>query len=96
MSKIYVNFKKIRDANYDLPYLEVKAAYVKKHIDKMKRELSGEIFNNVQIRQRLEKISQKTGELGEQIDELFTVTNSCVEQYEATEYEISMNAKAFY
>lgn len=95
MSKIYMDFSEIRKANYVLPYLEMKAESVKRRIDRLKREMPDAVRDSYQISQRLEQVCRSIGGVEYQINQLHEVTNFCVEQYEAAEYENSRNAEAF-
>lgn len=95
MSKIYVNYSEIRKANFVLPYLEMKADSVKRRIARTRRELPDDICSSYEIGQRLEQVCRSVGAVEYQMNQLHEVTNFCVEQYEAAEYENSRNAEAF-
>lgn len=95
-SGIYVNLREVREANYDLPYVETRAEDVMRRTLRMKREIPDCISNQYRIRQRLEMVCKEIGKLEIRIDRLYEATNACMEQYADTEYENSKNAQAFY
>lgn len=95
MSKIYINFREIREANYVLPYMGSRADRAKKQIEMIKMELPVCLRDKYQIGQRMEQVHRRIGRLESQIDQLHEITNFCVEQYEAAEYENNRNAEMF-
>lgn len=95
-SGIYVNLREVRDANYDLPYVEAGADYVKMQALRMKRNIPDCISNKYQIRQRMDMVCREIGKLEMRIGRLYEATNSCMEQYADTEHENNKNAQAFY
>ena len=95
MPKIYVNFKEVRKANYVLPSLSMKMEAIQKQIDRVKSEMPEDVRRSYQIGQRLEQIRSSIGTVEARLDQLHETANYCMEQYEAAEYEISRNAKAF-
>lgn len=95
MSQIYVNCREIRDANYKLPPMELKAVSVKRRICRLKNNISEDISEQYEIGRRLHQICRQIGELEEKIDQLYQVTDYCMMQYEEAEYENVKNAKAF-
>lgn len=94
MSKIYVNCREIRDANFTLRNLETKAKSVNKQIYRLKSGMSDDI-NGCNIKQRLEQICHSIDTVEVWFEQLYKTANYCMEQYEAVEYEISRNAEAF-
>lgn len=95
MSDIYVNMRKVRDANYDLPHLEEKADLLKRRTQSMKRKIPVYILNKYQIGERMDTVCKEIGKLETRIRKLHEVTNVCIEQYAYAEYENSRNAEAF-
>lgn len=95
MSKIYVNYGRIREGNYALPYMESKENSVKKRVNRLKNNIPACICDKYQIRQRLEQICKDISEIERQTSQLYEITNSCMEQYEAAENENSRNIKEF-
>lgn len=95
MSYIYVNWKEVKDANYDLPPVEAKAGYVKWRTQIIKREIPDCISEKFQIGNRLDIICKEIDQIENTIERLYRVTNLCMEQYADTEAENSHNAQKF-
>lgn len=95
MAKIYINTKKIRNANCDVPSIASKVSGARRSVGIMKGKVAEEIAAQRQIRQRLDNMCREMDALERQINELCRVTGSCVAQYEAAENTNSRNAEMF-
>lgn len=96
MREMYVNFRKIKNSNYELPYLELRTNLVRKRVYRLKEELPVDICERYHIGQRMETLCKDMSELAGRLEQLYKITNYCVEQYEDAEYENEMRARSFY
>ncbi len=95
MSRIYVNISEIRNANYGMPSLSSKADNVKRAVGLMRYRVIAEVAARYSIKERLNDVYREIGKIEEKMDEMYAVTNSCVEQYDQTERENSHNIDQF-
>ncbi len=95
MSKIEVDLREIRSLNQNLRSIEEQVDGAKRGVSRLSRQIPGQISERHQIRDRLHAVCSQIERLEAQLDELYDVTRSCVEQYAETENENSRNANAF-
>ncbi len=95
MSKIYINFRRVGEINYILPYIENRAEFVRKQISRLKRQLPACVCETYQIRERFEQVCKEINKTECQIGQLYEVVNCCVEQYKTAEYKNEKNAEEF-
>lgn len=95
MSRIYVNIRGIRNANYNVPSILSGVSHAGKSLKNLSRKIAAEIRAGRRIQQRLDHAYAEIRALEKQIDELYKITNSCVAQYESAERENSRNAEMF-
>lgn len=96
MSSIYVHLSRVKKANCGLPDVESGTQLVRKRIQRVKREIPDCISAKYQIGHRLNDICKEIDRLEAKMNNLYEITNICMEQYTYAESENSRNADAFY
>ncbi len=95
MSQIYINLSEVRNANYEMPSLASKADNAKRAVGLMRYRIPTDVAERYNIKQRLGDVYLEISKIEAKIDELYAVTNSCVEQYARAEQINSNNIDAF-
>lgn len=95
MSKINICLSEVRNANYRIPSLVSKLDNVKSAIGLMRYRIPKDVIEKYDIKQRMNNVYQELNSLEQKLDEIYDVTNSCVDQYLYTEQVNNKNAKLF-
>lgn len=95
MTTINIDIKKVQSANYDLPPTISNLSIQKKYIRMLKQQIPAEIQNRRYIRERLDAALRELDRAGQQLDSIYRVTESAVEQYMDMETRLTANASKF-
>lgn len=95
MSKIQVDLGAIRSANYNVPNISSKVNNTKRMLGIVKWKIPEDIVARYSIRQRIENVYSEIDQIEKKLNEIHSVTNSCVCQYEKAENDNTHNADMF-
>lgn len=92
---IHINIQEVRHSNYTLPSLIGRLDNCEKDIAVMKWRLPEELVCTQQVREELDLIRKELETVKDKIENLYYVTNMCMEQYAEAERQIDKRAQDF-